>query len=579
MRRPGTERMSPGCRQYSDQVGSAPVNAASRRGWRAGALATVLVAAVMAVLGPAAAPAQDRGSPPCDAGCLARALVAKLPAGESVGLVPFGPPNTAIPREIADDLYDRIDRALSQASRGRHRFTNKKRSDQAWESWQAERETSDYQEFWNRRRVGVTVHCEDRGLKGAGIALSCAAFPVGKDSKLKGDVHGPLAVLAVQRPLFRYEYTLAHLGLTLARDAPAPGKIARTRIAGRGGQRSDLTEHMEQAILRVVEERFRERRRVLQRQANLREAMGRGDDVPSPSGPYELRGTMTWMEESVAELSVSLWRGPEVVARDARRIMRDWLPGNLIREGAGKRRYHATARAVVSDLLGEEGARRAVKNLARARVVAKALGLPAPDISEIRSERDGVRALRRTLDHGIPAGERFQGPLKEADGGWRVELDARVVKVGSTLRPEFSAQLARDELRAMEEIVIELSAREPVHVAVFAWGADNKVVRLYPGVKTADLTVPAGGKVVLPRAGEGRIRSAPLPGNDADHEAIIVVAAGERLAFQGLAPPAGGSAAATMAAAVSGGVFFERLARLDLSRAAVLVLPYRVSRK
>ena len=540
------------------------------------ALAPALVAGVLA----GAAMAQDRAVPPCEARCVARALIEKIPKGERIGLVPFGLPSTAIPRAVADDLYDRIARAMFEASKMRHSFINKTRTDKAWESWQAERETSDYQDFWNERRVGVTVHCEDRGLQDRGIALSCAAFPVGKDSKLKGDVPAPLGLFAVKSRLFPYTYTLTGLGLALARGAPEPRKIARVRIADREGQRSALTEHMEETVQGVVEQRFEARRRSVRGQTNLREPMGRSSEAPETRGVYELHGKMTWMDAFVAELSLWLQDGKDVVEpRRKGEIRRDWLPENLVGPDTGQRRYRATARAVVSEGLGENSAKRAVKNLARARVVAKALGLPAPKIAEIRSEKDGVQALRRTLDHGITTEELFRGPSKDGGGGWRVALDARVVKVGTTLRPEFSARLAKDELLAMEEIRIELSAKEPVHVAVFAWGADNKVVRLYPSGKVPDLTVPAGASVLLPRAGEGRIRSAPLPGNQADHEAFIVVAANDRLGFDGLAPLAGASMDATMAAAVSGSAFFERLAQLDLSHAAVSVLPYRVARR
>ena len=536
-------------------------------------LAPALVAGVLA----GAAMAQDRAAPPCEARCVARALIEKIPKGERIGLVPFGLPGTAIPRAVADDLYDRIARAMFEASKGGHPFINKTRTDKAWESWQAERETSDYQDFWNERRVSVTVHCEDRGLQDRGIALSCAAFPVGKDSKLRGDVPAPLALFAVKSRLFPYTYTLTSLGLALARGAPEPRKIAGVHIADGEGQRSALTEHMEETVQGVVEQRFEARRRSLRGQDNL---LGRSSEAPETRGVYELHGKMTWMDEFVAELSLWLQDGKDVVApRRKGQIRRDWLPENLVGPDTGQRRYRATARAVVSERLGEDSAKRAVKNLARARVVAKALGLPAPKIAEIRSEKDGVQALRRTLDHGITTEELFWGLSKDGGGGWRVALDARVVKVGTTLRPEFSARLAKDELLAMEEIRIELSAKEPVHVAVFAWGADNKVVRLYPSGKVPELTVPAGASVLLPRPGEARILSTPLPGNQADHEAFIVVAANDRLVFDGLAPLAGASMDATMAAAVSGSAFFERLAQLDLSHAAVSVLPYRVARK
>lgn len=52
----------------------------------------------------------------------------------------------------------------------------------------------------------------------------------------------------------------------------------------------------------------------------------------------------------------------------------------------------------------------------------------------------------------------------------------------------------------------------------------------------------AGSRVVLPCAADGYIiRSAPMPGNHEDHEAFIGLAAGERLAFEGLTGRAGGS--------------------------------------
>ena len=575
MKGPRARETSPACRPSSDTHGRerAPVTALP---WSAGALAVLLAA----VLSAAAAQAQESvaAAPPCDAACLARELIRQIPAGERIGLVPFGPPSTAIPREVAHGLYDRIARALSLASSGRHLFTNKSRGDKAWESWQAERETSDYQDFWNKRRVGVTVHCADRGLEGLGVALSCTAFSVGEKSKLEGDIPGPRAVLPVERKRFQYEYTFTGLSVRLSKEL-APGKIARVRITGPGGERSELTRRMEKTLRRVVEERLGERRRALKGQANEREVLGEGAGKAAPAVNYELRGRMSWMNDSVAELSVSLWRNGKRMTDHAGRFERGWLPEALIRPGTGRISYRASARAAPSVKLGEARARRAVKNLARARVVAKALGLPEPDIAEIRSERDGVRVLQGTLDRGIPVAERFSGEVKE-DGGWRVELEARVIEVRSKLRPDFSARLLRDELRAMEEIVIELSAKEPVHTAVFAWGADNKVVRLYSGARTGDLKVPAGGTLVLPQAGEDRILSAPLPGNAADHEAIIVVAAaGERLPFRDLAPAVGGSVAATMKATVQGGVFFERLGRLDLGRTAVRVLPYRVSRK
>ena len=221
-----------------------------------------------------------------------------------------------------------------------------------------------------------------------------------------------------------------------------------------------------------------------------------------------------------------------------------------------------------------------MRNLARARVVAQALGLPPPSIDVVRIEADGVRALTGTLDHGIPVDERFSGPWPDGAGGLEAELDARVVEVGATARPRVEASLDKIEFLAQEPIRITLSAEAAAHAAVFAWGADNRVVRLYPNPKAPDLVLEAGSRVTLPRAGDGYkyiIRSAPMPGNAEDHEAFLVLAGGERLALDGLAPLVGESQEETIQAAVSGAGFFDALARHDTSRLALIVLPYRVT--
>ena len=253
------------------------------------------------------------------------------------------------------------------------------------------------------------------------------------------------------------------------------------------------------------------------------------------------------------------------------------FPPGVVRD-PGAERFRAKARAVVSGGLDRAGATRAMRNLARARVVARALGLPPPSIDVVRTEADGVRALTGTLDHGIPVDEHFSGPWPDGSGGLEADLEARVVRVGDEGRPRVRARLGRKEFRAWEPIEITLSAEEAVHAAVFSWGADDRVVRLYPNPKAPALMLEAGSRVALPRDGEDAILSAPMPGNAEDHEAFLVLAGGGRPAFGGLAGPAGETVEETIQADnVSGADFFDALARLDTSRLALIVLPYRVT--
>ena len=556
-----TGAMAPASRRFSDAA-----RGARRLAALAAALAPILTA------GPAVA---EDGDAPCGAVCLAKGLIENIPAGERIALIPFGPPATAIPGAAADRLYDRIARALFEASNRRHVLVSRDRRDDIWRDWQTEREKSDYTAFWKSRKVGVTVGCTKVRLRGEELELSCVASPVGEDSRLRGDQWAPLAVFPVEAP-FGYAYALTGLGLALAKRAPAPGRIAKLFVADAvTGQQSKLTLDMGSRIRRIVEERFETRRRNLEGQANL----GLGGEAPvEPPVGYDLRGEIAWTNEDTARLTAALRDGGVAAAAAEIEIERGWLPRGLLGPGAGTRRYGASARAVPSDGFGAESAKRAAKNLARARVVAKALGLTAPDIEDARSEADGVRALRLTLERGVPADERFSGPWRGA-GGWRVGLDARVVKPGADTRPDFGASLSKDALRAGEEIRIRLSAREAVHAALFAWGADGTVIRLYPHFKEPELTVPAGGRVSLPRDRACSIASAPLPGDRSNHEAIVVIAANERLPFESLAPPfCHDWRTARPPTPVSGATFLAALAKLDLRRAALAVLPYRVAR-
>ncbi len=553
------------------------------RRWRHVGLAAVLLGGMMAD----AAVAQTGDGEACRETCLGQELIRRLPKNEErkerIALLPFGPPKTAIPDGVAAHLYDRIFRAMYDESKGKYNLDARDRREDIWESWQSENEKSDFHEFLKTRGVNIVVSCEDRKLKNQkledqledhGIALSCVAAPVRRNSKLESDVPGPLAVFPVDAR-FRYEYTLARLGLELAKEAAEPNPISRVFFADAGtGQRTKLTEAIGWEIRRVAEKRLEGRRR------SLPTAITGGSDggAVAPRGSYELRGEVTRTTETVF-VSATLRDGGGEVARNKATIRKEWLPAHLTEQDSGTRRYRASARAAVSSTLGQNSAKRAVRNLARARVVAEALGLEVPGIDQIRSEAEGVEMLRLTLEHGIPADEQFMGRGGTRMGGWKGELDARVVKVGTDSRPELEARLEKDALRAGEEIRIKLSAKEMVYVAMFAWGADNKVIRLYPHFIEPDPTIPKDGHVTLPRDRRCPVTSAPLRGSTVSHEAIIVLAAGKRLDFEKLAPPfCYDPRKETGKPAAPDSVFLDALAKLDLTRAAVTVLPYRVAR-
>ena len=199
-------------------------------------------------------------------------------------------------------------------------------------------------------------------------------------------------------------------------------------------------------------------------------------------------------------------------------------------------------------------------------------------MDEVWTEADAVAALGQYLSKGLPVDEQFRDLGVDDGSRIGVRLAAKVVPVGVVSRPAVTAKLQKTVFKAMEPISIELRSEAKVWLGVFAWGADNRVVRLYPKDGQWRLTMEAGEVVVLPRQSEGRIRSEPLRmgGNLEDHEALIVVAATERADYDVLAPMAGTTLTETIGRARDGSAFFAALAMAAWGQMSVTVLGYQV---
>lgn len=517
----------------------------------------------------------------CDARCLAGSLMKQIPDGERIALIPFGPPRTAIPREDSEFLYKKIVSAMHQANRNRrHEVVSKDLDKAAWEGWQAEGDDANFKEFWKARRVGVTVHCNEMGVEDESVSLFCRAIPVGKGSKLTGEVAGQTALLAHKRRFLPYRFSLTKVALALAEGAKKePGEITRVFLVDNSeGQRTKLTAHMGDEIRRVVEERFQELLRRRQTMEGVQEAIGGGAATTSSVRRYELHGDLEWLRRDVSELRVRLLDGGKEVKAAKVTLERKWLPGNLIEEGTGRLRYSATGRAFRSKRLSGADVEWAARNAARAGIVAAATGRAAPNLPEMRTTKHGIEALRRMLESGVTTEERVVRTRRPTSDAVEVHLDARVVRVGASLRPDFEARLSKDDVHAREAMYIHISAKETVHVGVFAWGADHNVFLVFPR-GDSELVVPKDSQVVLPRQEDGIvIASQPLRGRTSDDEAIMVIAATTKLPLRKLAPLLGGATGGSVPEPVGGAEFLERLGQIDLSRAGISVLPYTVTR-
>lgn len=520
--------------------------------------------------------------------CLARVLVRHIPPRETIALVPFGPPRTSVPDREAKILHDSIHTALfsnSEKLNRKHEYMSPELREDIWQYFQTEREESDYQAFWKTRTASVIIDCKPREPRPSGLRLHCIASSVGEKSRLKGSIIGPQTVLPVQERFFHYKYELTRLGRKLSGKKIKLGKILPKDLIFDSdlGQQTKLSRDVGKKLRAIIEERFRARQSSIPKRIGMNAVQGRGDKAAAQRGhAYELRGYITWGLDKALTISARFVDSEtrDTLSKANITIDHSWLPKHLLK---GRFSHYATAHAVMSKQLDAQTAKLAVKNLARAMVVEDALGIPGPGIETIRTEAQGIRVLRDALEHGVPSEERFVGPTTDGRGGWTTELGARVVKLDAASKPVFTAKLAKNELRAREKIRIELStkAKKTVHVAAFAWGADGKVVRLYPHAGLKNPVIPANGRLSLPLGEKDCVFwSAPVKGKNASHEAVIVVAAYGRLPFNKLAPPLCFKLSEKPnPPIISADAFLKALAGLKgIRKAAIAVLPYRVRR-
>ena len=362
------------------------------------------------------------------------------------------------------------------------------------------------------------------------------------------------------------------------------------------GARSDLGLFLAERLKSELDRRMAER---MQREENEARAAAVLRTAPEKSAQpfrYRVNGTIWRLDDERIRLEARLTHAGRSRAAAGADIMLASLPPELAEggvrpsgpAGGAGRTWEAVAEAVVSARLDRAAARRAARNLARARVVAQALGLAPPRVTEVRTEADAVAAFEGFLDAGLPVDERFlqvvpEGAADDEEERIAVRLVARVEPVGvAPARPVLRVRLVRPVFRAMEPISMEIRSEEAVHLGVFAWGADDRVVRLYPR-GASRLSARAGEPLVLPRPGEGRILSVPMPepDNREDHEALVVVAVSASappLDFTALAPEVGVSLDETLKRAVDGSRFFAALAARNPARMTLRWLPYQVHR-
>ena len=531
----------------------------------------------------AALHADDEAEEPAPAAELAAELLATIPDGSSIALRPLRLDASGLPDRDSDRITDELQLALFDAAGDRATVKERDlpRVYQALEEFYE----ADIDALLREAQADVEIECSTVPASDS-VSVFCKGLALRHATVVAtGDARFPLS-----REPVDLQWAIADLAERIVRRAPATGEVERVmlydrRTGGRTALSSYVTDLLEDAVIEEMEERRRSEAGAARAEAVLGTARATASEAPR----YHLQGSLWMLDAEQIRLQLRLLAadGQRKLAVGADIASASLPPGladvpSSVSPQLG-RMHEGRAEAVISTRLDRKAAERGARNLARARVVAQALGLPAPAVEAVTSESDGVAVLGDLLKQGVTIDERWipVSPDTAVGGEERVavRLAARVAPVGGVYRPRVTASLGKRVLRARDPIGIEVRSEESAYVGVFAWGADNRVVRLYPK-RGGLLRIAAGEVLVLPRPGDGRIVSEPLrePGNLEDHEAFIVMAAGEPVDYSNLAPAVGATLAETQGRALMDSDFLAALAGLDLGRMTVIVLPYHVYR-
>ena len=549
--------------------------------------AAFTMAAMGALSFPLQASAADVAPVPAPEVRLARVLLERIPAGARIALRPFDPSSTGLPRAVGDRLYEAVLNAIVRQAGDTVTVLARERLHEIYASLK-EFHQGDIEGLLTAAQADIEIYC-NASPEAEGINLTCSAVDL--DEALAVTVAHAAARFTLERRVAPLEIAIADIARRLVDAAPGAGPVDRPMLlesatGGRSALGAYLAQHLEGEVIRRMAERARREGNEARVAAVLHTATEERTQGPR----YLVKGVIWRFRDERIRLVAHLHLGSRSLHAASANIAVASLPPELatpVIDGthgqiAAGGTFEATAEAVISARLDRDAASRAARNLARARVVAQALRLTPPGIGALRTEADAVAAFEGFLDAGLPVDERFRevrtvGGARDTEERIAVHLLARVVPVGALVRPAVSARLAHNVFRAMEPISMEIRSEETAHLGVFAWGADNRVVRLYPRNRLR-LSARAGETLVLPRPGEGKMLSAPIPGsgNREDHEALVVVAASRPLDFAALAPQAGASLSDTLERAVDGSAFFAALASQDPARMTLIWLPYQV---
>lgn len=208
-----------------------------------------------------------------------------------------------------------------------------------------------------------------------------------------------------------------------------------------------------------------------------------------------------------------------------------------------------------------------IRNQARAKLITGEDGAAGGAAWDMKALEEGlpfdeVWFIKWTDDTTLTADLRAQVRPIDKPGAFGSELSATVI----------------EEMQPFDVSIVSRDAGS-LNLGVYAWGADDSVVRIFPiGGKPDPISLSEGGSVRLSDKVE-KLVSAPMPGEKESQEAVIVVGCSSIEDFVKLAPAAGVDVEMTIAKAITFQKFSKALSEFCPSGLSLKVLPYLVVAK
>jgi serine/threonine protein kinase len=275
--------------------------------------------------------------------------------------------------------------------------------------------------------------------------------------------------------------------------------------------------------------------------------------------PYfvEVRGEKDWMTSYLLNLQASPLNSSPV-GKPANKMTGIWK---------------SSARATLSDNLAKQEAVTAAKTLARARLVNEALHSKTKLKTNISSTAESAKLLK-AMEKAITLDEVWD--IKwVGDQELKVGLQARFHAINQ--EQILTASLKKSHFATSENITLQAGVTKSAYLGLFAWQADGTILRILPKSNSDQIALADNKKINLPRPGDASFISAPLPGKNKSHEALIAVSCNTNIDYTRLAPYITDSIISSLAKAVKNRVFVERFANDCKSGLSLKVLPYVVT--